>query len=149
MLHLRNLVRSAGRITLALPILAMVGIFCLSQIPGNQLPAWNVSGMSVGNLLHFPVYFALATTWILALESRGVPRRKACWLAVVFAATFGALDEVHQHFVPLRSMDPWDAVVNLAGATCAALCWEWFRPLFFAPATPRDDNAVPPGPAAN
>lgn len=129
---------------MALPVLGMVGIFCLSEVPGKSLPEWTVQGLSVANLAHFPVYFALGASWLLALEAWPVRRRKAQVLAVLLATLFGALDEVHQSFVPQRAMDFWDGVVNCSGASCAAIAWSWIRGLFFSPGTsPEDRGGMP------
>lgn len=133
---LRKLVKRLGRSLLALPCAYMVGIFCLSHTPGHELPQWEIEGFSVGNLLHFPVYFGLSFLWLLTLTAWPAAARHVGILAVTLATTFGALDELHQWFVPLRTMDFWDGVVNFLGALCAALTWNWVRPLFFAtPAT--------------
>lgn len=119
-----------------LPCVYMGLIFALSQIPGNKLPTWDIQSISLGNLLHFPVYFGLGTLWLLTLNAWPVSGARSAALAITFATVFGILDEVHQHFVPLRTMDPWDAIVNFAGASTAALTWGWIRPVFFGSKVP-------------
>ena len=41
-------------------------------------------------------------------------------LAVAIAACYGVSDELHQHFVPHRSMDAYDLLADTAGAAAAA-----------------------------
>ena len=142
---LRSAVTKAGRWTLLLPLACMCLIFCLSSLPGSKLPTWGIGSVDLGDFLHFPVYYGLGILWLIALEARRVPERKSAFLAVFFATLFGALDEVHQSFVPLRYMDFWDGVVNCAGATCAALTWGWLKPLFFASIVPREAKGSPVG----
>jgi VanZ family protein len=36
--------------------------------------------------------------------------------AVVFCSLFGILDEIHQHWIPGRSTDPYDWIADTAGA---------------------------------
>ncbi len=145
---LRSAVKKAGRWTLLLPIAYMSLIFCLSSLPGSKLPTWGVGSFDLGNFLHFPVYYGLGILWLIALEARRVPERRGALLTVFLATLFGALDEVHQSFVPLRYMDFWDGVVNCAGATCAALTWGWSKPLFFPSIPPRDAKGSPVGVAS-
>jgi len=133
---LRSIVKNLGRRTLVFPLAFMGFIFLLSSIPGGEK---NVFGYSfqlnpqLGNFLHVPVYCALATFWLITLEAWQVPPRKGLLLAVVYAALFGALDEVHQYFVPERFMSLMDVLSNLLGALIAALAWRYVRSLFFAP----------------
>jgi len=133
---LKKLVARLGRWWILLPCAYMAGIFCLSHTPGHELPHWELEGINVGNILHFPVYYGLGFLWLLTLEAWPLAGNRPYFLAVALATAFGAIDEVHQSFVPSRSMDFWDGVVNFAGAACAALTWSWIRPLFFPPRPP-------------
>jgi hypothetical protein len=131
---LRALVARLGRGAIALPIAGMAGIFTLSSFPGGEQEVLGVSfevAPKVGNFLHLPAYFTLATLWKIALEARQVPAPRSSWLAVVLATAFGALDELHQYFVPERCMDAKDALANLLGALIAVPAWPWVRGLFF------------------
>ena len=128
-------------------------IFLLSSIPGgrHELLGYEFQlAPDIGNILHLPAYAALATFWMIALESRGAPPGRAALLACIYATLFGAADEVHQYFIPLRCMDARDVLANLLGALIAALVWPWARPLFFARTTrgdittPREESREPP-----
>ena len=61
-----------------------------------------------------------ALRWSPSTGNRLGVGHAARW-AFVIAVTFGLTDEVHQHFVPGRSMDPFDLLMDAAGAAAALL----------------------------
>ena len=75
---------------------------------------------------HFVEYAILAL--LLQWALRGNPSKgngsgvshAARW-ALVIAVTYGLTDEVHQHFVPGRAMDPFDLLMDAVGAAAALL----------------------------
>jgi VanZ family protein len=131
---LKNLVKNLGRWTLAFPLAFMGFIFLLSSIPGGRQSVFGHSfelSPNFGNFLHIPVYCTLATLWLIALRAWQVPHRKSLLLAVAYATLYGALDEVHQYFVPDRCMSFMDVLANLLGAIIAILAWRYVQRLFF------------------
>ena len=76
---------------------------------------------------HMAVYFVL--TACLALALRGLlssPRRQAvCVLGL--CAVLAALDELHQYFVPGRSCQLRDVVIDTLGGLCFLLLWAGVR----------------------
>ena len=76
-----------------------------------------------GHLVEYAI-LALLLQWAL----RGNPSRAkefglsrgAGW-AFVIALTYGITDELHQHFVPGRTMDPFDLLMDAVGAAAALL----------------------------
>ena len=48
----------------------------------------------------------------------------ACW-AFVLAVAYGVTDELHQHFVPGRHMDPLDLLMDAIGAAAALWVAGW------------------------
>ena len=133
---LRDIVENLGRRTVVFPVAFMGFIFLLSSIPGGKKHVLGYSfelNPHFGNFLHVPVYCLLATLWLITLQTWQVPLRKSLVLAVVYATLYGALDEVHQYFVPDRFMSLMDVLANLLGALIAAFCWRHLRGLFFAP----------------
>jgi hypothetical protein len=142
MLRVHALVARLGKGAIALPIACMAAIFTLSSFHGGEQDVLGYTfevTPKVGNFLHLPAYFVLSTCWKVALTAWRVPERKGSWLAVAYATAFGALDEVHQYFVPERCMDYKDAIANLLGALLALPAWPLVRRLFFPgrPLTPR------------
>ncbi len=74
---------------------------------------------------HLVVYGVLALLWARALRGAGV--RHAAWWALVIALAYGASDELHQSFVPGRTMTVIDWVVDLLGAGLALAVAGWAR----------------------
>jgi VanZ family protein len=52
-----------------------------------------------------------------------------CFVPILFAALYGAVDEIHQIFVPNRDFDLGDILADLAGAAIIqmALLYVWWR----------------------
>lgn len=77
------------------------------------------------NLGHFGVYFVLAILvwWVLGGFGLEGPQR---WL-VAFGLTvlYGVSDEWHQSFVPGRTPDVLDIVIDALGAACGLYAAQW------------------------
>jgi VanZ family protein len=96
----------------------MAALFTASSGPGVELP----SGRGMDKLLHAGAFGVLAviTAWAstrgrLHAATRGV--LLAAWL---ISTAYGALDEVHQYYVPGRQADPADLLADTIGALAAA-----------------------------
>lgn len=76
---------------------------------GRWLPAWLPGDKLVHALL-------FGTQALLIAAPIPAPRRHALLAAWLLAAAWGALDEVHQLWVPGRSADPWDWLADAVGA---------------------------------
>lgn len=89
-------------------------IFALSSMQGSSLPG---RFSSAG---HFGVYAVLGALYLWALphSKRGWPTAAA---AVALASLYGITDEFHQSFVPGRTPDLIDWLVDTAGALAAVL----------------------------
>jgi VanZ family protein len=106
------------------PVAWMVLIFWSSSRawPGADakvlawLPAWLPDVVQIDKLVHAGIYGALAGLWAWALGHRW----RLCW---VLATGFGALDEVHQGFVPGRSRDIQDLLADGLGAAAMLGLW--------------------------
>lgn len=86
----------------------------LSRLP--QLPP----GLEWDKLVHAGAYGLLAgLLWVGFTRGGNVASRRAAWMAGVLAAVYGAIDEIHQGFVPLREPDALDLLADGLGA---ALC---------------------------
>lgn len=93
------------------PLLWAVVILIVSSVPIPQVTA--PAGTDKG--VHGLLYLVLGFLTIRALLSQRAP----VWqLLVVLVAvlTFGALDEVHQRFIPGRTADPRDWVADAVGS---------------------------------
>jgi VanZ family protein len=116
---------SVRRALAALPAaLWVTTIFILSSQP--RLPALRVVGFD--KIAHFGAFAVLALLVIHALLAWDLGRRRAAWLAVAISIAYGALDELHQAFVPGRVPSLLDLVADAAGAAVAAALWYGARP---------------------
>lgn len=101
------------------PVLVMAVIFGLSS--RSQLPDLD-GGRGLQDVLgHFTVYAALGATLALLFRSMGWGILRSLFAAIVLATLYGVSDEFHQSFVPNRSVDPKDVLVDFLGATAGAL----------------------------
>ncbi len=79
---------------------------------------------------HLTEYFLFSIFLLHGLrgKDRGWKLRWAIW-AVVIAAGYAALDEFHQSFVPSRTSSPWDALLDMVGASAGQIVlWLWHLP---------------------
>jgi VanZ family protein len=116
----------------------MTALFALSSVPQpasldeHQVlmvqPTWQT-------LLHIPAYFVLALLWWRTLRTRKWPIGAAAGTAIILAAIYGVLDEVHQYFVPGRFLSLTDLGMNLIGAVLGG-AWALLRDRGFVPARP-------------
>lgn len=95
-------------------------LFWLSSRPGNALPPL-LPGLD--KLAHFTAYALMGLLAARAGVGLGRSRRAAWLLAVAFCSLYGVSDELHQSFVPLRSVDAWDWVADTLGAASGAGAW--------------------------
>ncbi|MRR13621.1 hypothetical protein EG835_14490, partial [bacterium] len=103
-----------GRWAAAAAVVWMGVIFALSSLPGSAVPG------RFGSLGHFVVYFVLGALYLLALRPDGFSWRAAV-LAVVLASLYGISDEFHQSFVPGRTPDVADWLVDTSAAATAVI----------------------------
>jgi len=89
-------------------------IFAVSARPGSTLPG----GYSVQG--HLGEYFILGALLFWALSARRTDR-DAVVFAVILGSLYGITDEVHQHFVVLRTPDVTDWGLDTIGALFGAL----------------------------
>ncbi|HVT45548.1 MAG TPA: VanZ family protein [Thermoanaerobaculia bacterium] len=95
----------------------MVAIHLASSIHGGDLPPIAVDD----RLAHFVIYFGLAITLMFSAAAfareQTSPRHYAG--AGAIAVTYGAVDELHQRFVPGRTPQLSDLAFDALGAACA------------------------------
>jgi VanZ family protein len=85
-------------------------LFLLSELRGVP----RVPGLASNDkLVHFALYAVLGM--LLAWGKRASPVRVPHWLAVAFGLTYGAVDELHQRFVPFRMPSAADWVADAVG----------------------------------
>ena len=78
--------------------------------------------VDVSPIGHFVEYFIFGVLLLNALRFH-MPLSRAVLLAIIIGSAYGITDEFHQLFVPERSCDPMDWLVDtIAIALGAALC---------------------------
>jgi VanZ family protein len=77
----------------------------------------------------------LAWLWWRTLRTRKWPVGTAALTAILLAAIYGVLDEVHQYFVPGRFLSLTDLAMNLVGALLGG-AWALLRDRAFVPTRP-------------
>jgi VanZ family protein len=91
-------------------------IYISSSIPSTRLP--NVGILNADKVVHFLVFFVLA--WLLDRSLRNVRlpwvARHHLALTVALTTVYGALDELHQAFVPGRNSSLLDLSADVGGA---------------------------------
>jgi len=109
-----------------IPVLGMMtAIFVVSSQPGDQLQLPEL--LNYDKAWHLLEYAILAVTCLFALHPTPAQARTSVALGVAcFAALYGASDEFHQSFVPLRYSSLADVIADTLGASLVAGCW-WFK----------------------
>ena len=120
---LREKPKQTSRVVAAvLAVLWAAVIFYLSAQPRDRFPE-HPSFLNV--VAHLCEYALLAALLTVAFNS---PKRKlwfAGLIAIIIASLYGAGDEFHQYFVPLRIADPFDWLVDTVGALLGAAITVW------------------------
>ena len=102
----------------------MIAIFGVSSIPDLEAPPGGLSGKAVHALL-YGLLGVLVTRAVAGAQWAGVTLATVL-AASLISALYGVSDELHQRFVPGRSPEALDAIVDALGATGAAgVVWTW------------------------
>ncbi|HMA03505.1 MAG TPA: VanZ family protein [Gemmatimonadaceae bacterium] len=100
------------------PLLWAAFILILTSVPGSHLQVLPLR--SIDKIVHLSIYGVLG--WLTARAWSNGSRMPATALAVVaLLSCFGALDEWHQQFIPLRSTDLLDWSADTLGAAIGAV----------------------------
>jgi len=113
------------RIYLTLLILWVAFTFLLTSIPN---PQFEVPLPYSDKIAHFGFYGVMGFLCALWRRESGSSIRGAALAALVFVAFVGAVDEIHQYWIPGRSMDFFDWIADAAGGGTGAL-FSAFLPL--------------------
>jgi len=100
------------KISLVLAVIVAIVIFYVSslQFPPNPIPQFSLTSL----LYHTGIFFLLTLFLLLS----GMPRLSKEFIFIVLMVSFvyGALDELHQFFVPNRVADIFDFGKDVAGS---------------------------------
>jgi VanZ family protein len=87
-------------------------------------------------LIHALVFGGLSFLLLMARQ-RSFPGRASFWPVIAVTALYGLSDEIHQSFVPGRSMDALDLVADTVGACVVQWALATRRPVLIREAAPR------------
>jgi len=103
----------------------MAAIYWVSS-ESDPLP--QVSSLVWDKILHTSEYAGLALLLIRALFGEGLSWSTSALAAVILSSVYGASDEWHQVFVPLREADISDWLADTIGASAGAFAYmSWWR----------------------
>ncbi|MDD5763047.1 MAG: VanZ family protein [bacterium] len=91
----------------------------LTSIPN---PEFGPSFPGADKIAHFGFYGVAGFLFVLWRRETGMGAAVAVVLAAIFAALLGAVDEIHQQWIPGRSMDLLDWAADFAGGTAGGVC---------------------------
>ena len=108
------------------PILYGVVILAVSSIPNLKAP--EVGTWPIDKVAHLVEYagFAILVHRSSVRWRDWLKPESTLWLTLLITATWGILDELWQAQVPGRFSDPWDLLVDVAGAALVVGI-VWFR----------------------
>ena len=109
---------SRKRLYLVLLLLWASLTFLLTSLPNADLP---VHFRFADKAAHLGFYLVMGVFCGLWRKASGVPTGRAVLQALLFIAVAGAVDEVHQHWIPGRSMDLADWAADLLGGGTGAV----------------------------
>jgi VanZ family protein len=114
-----------GKIITKLPALIVAGgIWFLSSQSTLPVPK---GILGYDKLQHFIAYFALAVAvgfWV-SPAFRRTRRFLALLLVTLIVSLYGAVDEIHQSFTPVRDCSVWDWIADTLGALSGAAVMIW------------------------
>jgi VanZ family protein len=104
-------------------------IFIVSSIPGTKLPSFALELND--KVIHCSIFFLLGVLVYRALEPKIKPHSfdwRRLIISISAVILYGISDEIHQGFVPGRSVDYRDALADsLGGAFSALIIWLYYR----------------------
>ncbi len=110
-----------------LPMLMMMtAIFIMSSQTGDSIQLPDV--VNIDKLYHAIEYAVLGASVLFGMHPtrRSLRPTTIAGLTILFCAAYGASDEFHQIFVPLRDASLTDIMADISGASIIAALW-WHR----------------------
>ena len=114
-----TVVLSRRRIYLALLVSWVVLTFLLTSLPKSGI---QLHFRFADKAAHFGFYGVMGFLCALWRREVGTPARRAVLEALLFVAGTGAVDEVHQNWIPGRSAELLDWAADMLGGGIGAWC---------------------------
>jgi len=118
---------SRRRLYLTLLVAWVVLTFALTSIPH---PGVHFPFRFADKAAHFWFYGVMGLLCALWRRESGVPAKRAVLEGLLFTVAMGAVDEVHQYWIPGRSMEFMDWMADATGGGFGA-CLSVFLPHLF------------------
>ncbi len=109
---------SRRRIYLTLLVLWVAFTFLLTSVPN---PRVEFPFPDFDKVVHFGLYGAMGFLCALWRKESGNSAGGSVLSGLAFAAFAGAVDEIHQHWIPGRSMEFYDWLADASGGGIGAL----------------------------
>ncbi len=93
----------------------------------NPTPVSMPKFLLFDKLLHFAAYAFLGAMFLRALRTLPLKNRPVLILSlsILLSTLYGFSDELHQHFVPARQADLWDALADMLGSVAGV--WTYHK----------------------
>lgn len=116
----RTTLRDALRFAPVIVIAAV--IFVLTSIPGDELP-YLETPIGTDKLVHVGLYAVLGAAAAVARGDGSL----SPWIVWLFCVVYGVGDELHQAWIPGRTVSVWDWSADAAGAGLGVIAVLWWR----------------------
>ena len=97
-------------------------IFIVSSVPAKYIPSYKI--FHYDKLFHISLFLIFGVLVYYALEPYS-HKNSFSWARILFSISvvilYGVLDEIHQGYVPGRTIDMWDAIADTIGGVLAGL----------------------------
>ena len=117
----RTAVQSQGSSNKVVDVVVAVGESCFVKIKDNRDQVYEILSTIVRKGAHFTEYAVLCALLLYWLSSFSISYRRRCAIAVAISALYAATDEFHQLFVPGRSGQITDVMIDTSGALVGML----------------------------
>lgn len=117
----RTAVQSQGSSNKVVDVVVAVGESCFGKIKDNRDQVYEILSTIVRKGAHFTEYAVLCVLLLYWLSSFSISYRRRCAIAVAISALYAATDEFHQLFVPGRSGQITDVMIDTSGALVGML----------------------------
>ncbi len=108
------------------PAAAALLIFALSAVPNTAFPTHREPAAAAVHLLEFGA-LAFLVARALARSRPGLPTLVTVAISFSFCVIYGAVDELHQMWVPTRVFDLGDLAFDVLGAALGAAAFRRWR----------------------
>jgi len=106
--------------SILMTILIAIEIFFFSNIPGSIGGTGNVW---IPRIYHFTVFFLFSFFSFMAIRGDKKIKTKYVLIVLIISLIYAALDEIHQKFVPLRSMSITDLLTDSLGVFASVILY--------------------------